>query len=84
MTGDSRRDILDEYVLTEVVDGRNSFKCKLCGKVNNFKHHTINHLESVHFPDSFSYDCDFCGKHYNSKNGLSVHISTKHRAEKLN
>ena len=77
--GDTRREVLDEYVLLENVDGRTGFKCKLCGKINTHRYHTLNHVESVHFPSSFNYECNICGKQYNSKNSLNVHVSTKHR-----
>ena len=28
------------------------------------RHNLINHVESVHFPNTFTYTCKFCGKQY--------------------
>ena len=70
---------LNDYIVSEYVDGVLIHKCTLCSKTNGQKHHTRNHIESVHFPNLFSYTCPFCSKEYNSKNSLHVHISTKHK-----
>jgi len=73
------RSILHEYIKKEVIDGRPVSVCTMCGKSNNQKQNLMNHVESVHFPNMFTYTCKYCGKIYNAKNSLYVHMSTSHR-----
>ena len=79
MPGSGARVVLDEYVARGQVDGRANFRCTICGRANVKKNNIINHIESVHFPNSFTYNCSLCDKQFNSKNSLNVHVSTKHR-----
>jgi len=77
------RSILHDYIKKEVIDGRNISVCTMCGKSSSQKHHLMNHLESVHFPNLFTYSCKYCAKTFNAKNSLHVHISTSHRHQNL-
>ncbi|XP_023339299.1 protein tramtrack, beta isoform isoform X24 [Eurytemora carolleeae] len=56
-----------------------SFVCDPCGKIFGHKHHVLNHLESVHFPDNFQYKCDTCGNVFNTKNKLHIHKHNYHK-----
>ena len=76
---ESDRSVLNTYVVKDNSEGKMLFKCTLCGKCNTAKQTTINHVESVHFPNVFTYNCSYCGKLYNAKNSLNVYISTFHR-----
>ena len=58
------------------------FTCLLCAKFCANRRDGKNHLEAIHFPDSFSYTCRFCYKQHNSKNTLDVHISRHHKEER--
>ena len=61
------------------------FYCTLC---ENFCHKartmTGNHVESQHFPNTFSYPCDLCGNVLTTKTNLWLHRSRKHLNKKQN
>jgi DNA-directed RNA polymerase subunit RPC12/RpoP len=58
------------------------YACKLCRKEFKQKHHAQNHVESLHFPDTFLYTCSHCGRTFNGRNKYYVHVSTYHKFEK--
>ena len=78
------RGMLNDYIVKDC----EGLKCTVCGKrakLNGTKPNKtalLNHVESVHFPNTFTYTCKYCGKEYNAKNTLQVHISTKHKNDK--
>ena len=81
-TGSNDRRILTNYIIRE--EGENSlFKCTICGHVNALKTNVLNHVESIHFPNTFQYSCDICGKTTKSKQSLYKHVSVNHRQGKL-
>jgi len=80
--GEPDRSILHEYIKKEIINGRTLSVCTMCGKANAQKQNLMNHIESVHFPNMFTYNCKYCGKTYNAKNSLYVHMSTSHRDQK--
>jgi len=41
-----------------------------------------NHVESQHFPNTFSYPCDLCGEVMSSRSNLMLHRSRKHLNKK--
>jgi len=43
---------------------------------------TRNHVESQHFPDTFSYPCDLCGEVLTSNTKLQLHRTRKHLNKK--
>ena len=70
------------FLLKYIVKEDAGFVCRLCGKVNQQRGNSMNHVESVHFPNMFEYECQYCGKKATNYNSLQVHISTTHRLEK--
>ena len=60
-------------------DQSSGWKCTICGKESAQKVNLVKHVESVHFPDLFSYDCKHCGKTFNAKNSLYAHVSRIHK-----
>merc|ERR1719341_989489 len=80
--GEPDRSILHEYIKKDNINGRSVCVCTMCGKSNSQKRNLLNHVESVHFPNMFTYTCKYCGKTYNAKNSLNVHMSTSHRDQK--
>jgi len=80
--GSNDRRILTNYIIRE--EGENSlFKCTICGHVNALKTNVLNHVESIHFPNTFQYSCDICGKTTKSKQSLYKHVSVNHRQGKI-
>ena len=59
------------------------FYCTLC---ENFSHivktHARNHVESKHYPNTFSYSCDQCEDTFTTKTNLNAHRSRKHKQMK--
>jgi len=56
----------------------NHYTCNLCLKVIKQKKDARNHVESIHFPNTFVYSCTLCEKTFNSKNSRNVHITRNH------
>jgi len=69
------RKMLEEYLVSQ--DGGSL--CTLCHKTFNRKGHAVNHLENVHFPESFEYPCKHCSQVFSSKNQLYKHVHKEHR-----
>ena len=60
------------------------YYCTLCDKFSHTTaHHTRNHVESQHFPNTFSYPCDQCDSVFSTKCSFSMHKSRKHRKWKF-
>merc|ERR1712226_380894 len=57
----------------------NKHECVICGQSNSLRSNILNHVESVHFPNSFLYECIYCGKQFSSKNARNVHVSRNHK-----
>ena len=57
------------------------FRCTLCGKTAAQKNNLLNHIEGIHFPNSFRYNCPYCAKTLTTKNALSVHVHTTHKQQ---
>jgi len=55
-----------------------SWQCTICGKECTQKVNLIKHVETVHFPDSFTHECKYCGETFNTKNKLYHHVR-KHK-----
>jgi len=70
-----------QFVRRDPEDKR--FYCTICEK---FSHKVItlarNHVESQHFPDTFSYPCDICGEVLKTKSNAMLHRSRKHLNKK--
>jgi len=70
------RSILLKYIQRE---SSGHFQCTLCGKTNAQKNNIMNHVEGIHFPDSFIYRCQICSKTMKTKNALYLHTNTFHK-----
>jgi len=80
--GNNDRRILNNYIIREETES-SLFKCTICGHVNALKTNVLNHVESIHFPDTFQYSCEICGKTTKSKQSLYKHVSVNHRQGKM-
>jgi len=73
---------LHAYVVENPDEGaKHKFMCVICQRTGLNRRDVRNHVESLHFPDSFSYTCDLCGKVMKTKKALNNHKYTKHREE---
>ena len=54
------------------------YYCTICSKSRPKRMEVWNHVESIHFPDTFCYQCNVCAKEFISKNALKVHNATVH------
>lgn len=73
--GDSR-EFLKQHV---VFDGQSqTFSCVVCKKCFRRKQICENHVENIHFPNSFVYNCKYCGDSFNVRNKLYKHVNLAH------
>ncbi|XP_023339288.1 protein tramtrack, beta isoform isoform X14 [Eurytemora carolleeae] len=85
MTGDGNKDVLHDpgelevYIKFSANSHTRAYLCTLCGREFGQKPHVTNHLESIHFPNSFSYPCKHCGLQFNTKNKLYKHAHSQHK-----
>merc|ERR1712183_296250 len=70
---------LQDYITKVTNFEGTKFSCTLCGKQNNQKGNLMKHVESVHFPNSFSHQCKYCDQIFYAKNNLYVHVSKFHK-----
>jgi len=70
--------------VVENPDGVKKYRCALCETFShNGRSHVRNHVESVHYPNSFLYPCGQCDKSFPSKNNVTLHRSRAHK-QKIN
>ena len=54
--------------------------CAICDQYSGQqKRDTRNHIESVHFPNSFTYECQFCDMVLNTNKALARHKERYHK-----
>jgi len=70
---------LQDYITKVSNEYGTTFSCTLCGKLSKQKGNLMKHVESVHFPNSFSHQCKYCDQIFCTKNNLYVHISKFHK-----
>ena len=65
---------------SKITEGENigKFQCKLCGKISLKKHHSFEHVESIHFPEIYEYQCDQCDEKFDTKRKWRRHRTTVH------
>ena len=78
--GEARRCDLEQYIGTSALSNASrAHICIICAKDFVRRDHVINHLESVHFPESYNYTCNLCGVSFNTKNKLYKHNFKLHK-----
>ena len=77
-SGINDRDSLLKYINQSLVGAGASFQCTLCGKTKGQKNNIMNHVESIHFPGSFTYHCNICDKTVKTKSALNLHNARYH------
>ena len=74
------RTVLNQYIKKSANDlGQSVYECSMCGQKNSQRVNVLNHVESVHFPNSFVYTCKHCQAEFYSKNARNVHVSRNHK-----
>jgi hypothetical protein len=53
--------------------------CTICTKTAATRRDVRNHVESIHFPDSFVYDCEYCDKKMKTKKQRDWHMGKEHK-----
>ena len=68
---------LFQYVVKHPVKG---YQCSICEKYKSPARVNVrNHVESVHFPNTFSYPCALCDKSFPTKQSVQTHKSRTHK-----
>merc|ERR1712079_286169 len=60
--------------------GVGTFSCNICPYVKT-KTMVRNHVESIHYPNTFTYTCPICGKAYGTNNSYVCHKKRAHKGE---
>ena len=70
---------LDQFIEKNLEGGR--MQCSICKDYSHDRSHVRNHIESKHFPNTFSYDCPYenCGKVFNTCQAFQTHKSRVHK-----
>ena len=71
---------LDNTIESIIEKSENKYKCTMCGKQMDKKHHMSNHIEANHI-EGVRHPCTSCGeeKTYKTRQVLAHHISKKHK-----
>ena len=68
----------DQYIRNM---GGGLYACTLCTHTQSQKNHVKNHVESIHFPNTFSYNCPHCDKVFGTYKAYLVHKNRAHKGE---
>ena len=60
--------------------GVGTFSCNICPYVKT-KTMVRNHVESIHYPNTFTYTCPICGKAFGTNNSYVCHKKRAHKGE---
>lgn len=75
-----------EDLMQYVGKQQGAVKSAYCTICNNFSHqaghHVRNHVESIHFPNTFVYNCHHCEKVVTTRKALQHHMSKEHKGIK--
>lgn len=59
--------------------GDGTFACALCSFNMTRRLHVRNHVESKHFPNTFTYPCPICDKEFGTNKAFSNHKNLEHK-----
>ena len=68
---------LDQYIQRNVDNGR--CVCLICSYSYPQFQNVKNHVESKHFPNSFTYSCPYCSKVFGTNQAYMTHKSRYHK-----
>ena len=72
----SNPDDFDQYVQR---GGSSGHYCQLCSYSQAQFSVVKNHIESKHFPNTFSYQCPFCNKNFGTNKAFIIHKNRYHK-----
>ena len=64
--------------ISKKINGKQLYKCTLCGKESEHKTNIKNHIEAKHL-EGISIPCDLCEKTFRSRNSLANHKHVYHK-----
>jgi len=71
---------MDQFIVR--ANGKD-YLCVLCNQFSHHSRHSVrNHVESKHFPNSFSYPCTECGKMCSTRKAYENHIQKHKQSQK--
>ena len=80
LLGENRPNVFDQHFRQSINEfGQNQYECTLCDMKQSLRSNMWNHVESQHFPGTFTYPCQFCPKEYKTRNAWSSHVSRYHK-----
>ena len=59
--------------------GDGTFACALCSFSMTRRLHVRNHVESKHFPNTFTYPCPICSKEFGTNKAFLNHKNSEHK-----
>ena len=73
------KNVFEQYLIRVKHEGKAGYRCKLCDKaVVTRKTDMTYHIESIHFPGTFSYSCNYCDAVLDGRNKMRKHIARHH------
>ena len=58
------------------------FQCTICNKQCAQKSNMLRHIESIHFPNTFTYTCEYCNATLPTRKKKEHHLAKFHRDRK--
>ena len=71
--------LLESFEQYLIRQGAGLYCCSICNQTRPDKTDLLIHVESKHFPHTFTYSCPFCEKTFGTYGTFKTHKSTKHR-----
>ena len=77
----SLRALCEDYVQANTSSRRGPQTCLLCFKTFTSRYIIENHIESIHFPATFTYTCQLCAAIFKSRKSYSNHLTRNHSSK---
>jgi len=63
----------EDFEQFAIKNGSSSFSCSICSSHSSQLRDMKRHIESIHFPNTFTYSCTFCEKVFGTQNAYLNH-----------
>ena len=74
----SLKEFCEDYITPSTAEPTRPHRCIICNKTFSTRQVIENHIESLHFPDTFMHTCRFCGETLGTRKKLSHHQNKHH------